>query len=1055
MQVSRFSYTTEKKQPFLNPVFTAKKLPVGTTDGIKAFAKIVAASSLTASISTLKQDTFEKELQTENENSEFSNRQNSVTGTLRGSFKENLFSEHDWANIQQHLNEDNIDFAETLANKIYDIMNFYVGYDEDYNTEKAIELLDTVKTPEQSKIGKSLLENNFLIKYSDNFKPRLDLRGLTLILQNINCENFNAAKIISTDNSFHDKIQFNWVLKYLDKKTLEYFYNTQLTSIESFFKDFNHTKDLQKKIFNNIDLLPIINTMVNKTNLDSDQIKKILSLLNSNNQIYAHYKISTCPDLNPEEFKYTLNQIEHLGSQWRLKELDDIETEIINYLSNTDAPNPRFSADDYFILLNLFKHCSLYCNESPRTALAPYKKLLNSDTNPINNLLKLWAKENNLVKMPEGTYYDSIYREWITSDVHNDTVEKVYKIIDSPNQTIKPSDIVQFLQDVNPLNYEIAYKLYSEHPKGITPTEIQNVLSKISSATPLEIVSDVCTDTEFPISYIGVFLIEIKKYTLEKETLMKAYQDAKSALKNVQNYPQLYKTGTDDNSILQYFHGDFVGKLVNFAAVFQSKKDLDNLLRRRLTKAYDVLYNFGQVSTIRLRKLINCKKPDGTKFSSTERIELIKFLKSYEEYSAFDGEFSFAINSGVIDIDKYKRKMFCDMLEEFGFTQSELKNIPQEKILSWDIDYAYKISENFHSYDNKDMLIDIIESCLFNDFSSYIHNPENKYGNLNVNVQKIFENKNLKYEKFRYPNKKLEVLYSQEDYTSVQFNSIKGCLCGCIEFLRDTPAKNYVEKVLNNYFEKDVFQIPQSAKTNPQQFCKFTTDVMLRLTRVWTQAKNNSVSQNDTVKARATQTLKIKNDLETILNKARELPAVNDKNLKLKIRTWDRIPQKDLFQGEYSDCCIKADGVNRDAILDYLVNTSFNMMEIVDTDTNKVIGNALYFFAIEKNTPVLVVDNIEILSSYRTTPHREKSLLYTITQYARRIAKSVTGKDTSIYLGSRNNDIFTDDLIKTHKDIAFLGEFLEDGAHYLDAYGGWKHKFGCNSANVYTLYSND
>ena len=55
-----------------------------------------------------------------------------------------------------------------------------------------------------------------------------------------------------------------------------------------------------------------------------------------------------------------------------------------------------------------------------------------------------------------------------------------------------------------------------------------------------------------------------------------------------------------------------------------------------------------------------------------------------------------------------------------------------------------------------------------------------------------------------------------------------------------------------------------------------------------------------------------------------------DRTLDLTIKMWDREPKKDLFQGNYSNCCIAIDKTNGHAMPDYLLNTSFfKKMEII------------------------------------------------------------------------------------------------------------------------------
>ena len=136
----------------------------------------------------------------------------------------------------------------------------------------------------------------------------------------------------------------------------------------------------------------------------------------------------------------------------------------------------------------------------------------------------------------------------------------------------------------------------------------------------------------------------------------------------------------------------------------------------------------------------------------------------------------------------------------------------------------------------------------------------------------------------------------------------------------------------------------------------------------------------------------------------------------------------------------------------YLMNTSLNMIEIIDNFSGEIIGNALYYFATnENNEVVFIIDNIEISNKHKPSYEVSKELRKAITQYASNICKEITGKDyTTIYLGTQFNDIKIFD--KTVEErIKFLGE-LDCERIYLDAFEGWKNTFALDKKlNLYKL----
>ena len=149
---------------------------------------------------------------------------------------------------------------------------------------------------------------------------------------------------------------------------------------------------------------------------------------------------------------------------------------------------------------------------------------------------------------------------------------------------------------------------------------------------------------------------------------------------------------------------------------------------------------------------------------------------------------------------------------------------------------------------------------------------------------------------------------------------------------------------------------------------------------------------------------------------------------------WDRIPQKDLFQGNYSTCCIGMGAINGWSMPVYLLNTVFNMIELVDNNTGETVGNALcYFVKNDDNEPIFIIDNIEIRNSVKPSDEVGKKLRSAITEYAKNISHDVTGRDNiQILLGTSYNDLPVGDLIKSYSFMRTLGEELRNEV-YTDA----------------------
>lgn len=130
--------------------------------------------------------------------------------------------------------------------------------------------------------------------------------------------------------------------------------------------------------------------------------------------------------------------------------------------------------------------------------------------------------------------------------------------------------------------------------------------------------------------------------------------------------------------------------------------------------------------------------------------------------------------------------------------------------------------------------------------------------------------------------------------------------------------------------------------------------------------------------------------------------------------------------------------VNSPVMPHYIMNTAFNMIELVDNNTGKTVGNALcYFVDKEDGKPAFVIDNVEISNSVKPSNEVGLKLRDMLTEYTSKITKDVTGlENIPIYLGPSYNDIPDNDLCTIEEEIKFLGD-IDCEEIYLDAFGGW------------------
>lgn len=144
-----------------------------------------------------------------------------------------------------------------------------------------------------------------------------------------------------------------------------------------------------------------------------------------------------------------------------------------------------------------------------------------------------------------------------------------------------------------------------------------------------------------------------------------------------------------------------------------------------------------------------------------------------------------------------------------------------------------------------------------------------------------------------------------------------------------------------------------------------------------------------------------------------------------KIRIWDRDPRKDLFQGNYTHCCI---AMGNPTLIDYMCDLGMQVVEIV-RDNGRVVGQTwLWIGEDEKGEPVLVLDNVEINNNYKKYSEQFKEALFS---YCHRYAKAIGIK--RVYMGGIYNDMSTSGMPRASlKEIYKLGGFI-DHPYYLEA----------------------
>ena len=543
-------------------------------------------------------------------------------------------------------------------------------------------------------------------------------------------------------------------------------------------------------------------------------------------------------------------------------------------------------------------------------------------------------------------------------------------------------------------------------------------------------------------------LAPIKDFDLES-----AREQISKQLEIVKANPKKYINGEYPNEqemlddIDRFFNRNKM-KLLKAGAVFD-KEALNHLLRMRFDDAREYLHILDKLPDLSiLNQLCNSTNIDGKPFMPTQKVEFIDLLTAYKENNLETTKIEQMAHEGKVDLAQLNIDLFNKIMKISGLTDDEITSIPKEKLIAWDMKYTHLLSKEI-AEEKDPAFSDLLRAAnLEPDFNKYIHDTNNPYGQANAKTKAMYQENNMNYEAWIKPSKENEVHFVSKDKNTEQLNQIASQVAEDINTLMKTPVKGFLKKqYAAKFFKGDEFVIPQEYLTSKSKLTELVkqlsdTSEQGQLTQVWKRAKGNSTNPDPNRAQSARKTLTI---LDHLNQRIDDLSKVQDgkatKTLDLTIKMWDRNPQKDIFQGNYSTCCIGMGGGNGSAMPYYIMDTAYNMIELVDNTTGKTIGNALcYMVKGENGKPSFIVDNIEINNSEKPSDEVGKQIRSSITEYASKIAKDVTGSDeVPIYLGGQYNDVLISDLPTSTEKVQFIGDVNREDI-YMDLYTGWIDK---------------
>ena len=632
--------------------------------------------------------------------------------------------------------------------------------------------------------------------------------------------------------------------------------------------------------------------------------------------------------------------------------------------------------------------------------------------------------------------------------------------IDNKKMTI----ISDIFGNTNNGNIRLAERLYTDKELNFPKDKIPKILSN-THIDNVDFVEKICTNEELNLTMDDILHIINSEYSPSSSKYL-AEKNIKQILDSVemQRYkvlesPDLYVNGEYNNeteiknAVEKFFNNNKTGLMV--VSSLYDKEAFNNLLRMRFDDVKEYLEEINKFSKEELELVENLSKScnvNGKPFMPSQKIEFMDLIKAYKDNKLSLEKMHSMIESGKVDIGQLNIDLFNTIMKNSGLTEEEIASIQKEKLIAWDTKYAHLLSKEINS--EKDVAFsDLLRAGnLEPDFTQYIHNTNNIYGQTNVKTRNLYGELGMNYDKWLKPSKENEVHFVSKDRNTEQLSQIANLITEDINTLMQTPVKGFLRKQFPKFIKGDDFVIPNEYLTSKVKLTELVnlladTSDKGQLAQVWKRAQGNSTNPDPNRATTARNTLTILDHLNQRLD---DISKVQDtkasKTLDLTIKMWDRNPQKDIFQGNYSTCCIGMGGGNGSAMPHFVMDTAYNMIELVDNKTGKTIGNALcYFIKGANGKPAFIIDNIEINNGVKPSEEVGLQLRNSMVEYAARVSKEVTGlDDVSIYMSGSYNDVPCKDLKQEEQSISFLGDIdCED--IYMDLYGGWIEKENLNT----------
>ncbi len=398
-----------------------------------------------------------------------------------------------------------------------------------------------------------------------------------------------------------------------------------------------------------------------------------------------------------------------------------------------------------------------------------------------------------------------------------------------------------------------------------------------------------------------------------------------------------------------------------------------------------------------------------------------------------------------------------NLLKEFVQKLKIEAKIKENAFDRWNLEYLPKLftAEAQYESESKEFLKVIMKTSfqeesflpsLFGQVEGEYTEDEKEYlkeiKEYNLKVKKEFEKNGLDFENWlNYREEKKFKVGASHDQLKAKRRQFENELTSAIKellgswrekkegILSKEETKLIFDRVIKAYgiqFKEEGLIHPQKGKFSIKDIGIILNDFYSEIEKIFNQERDRTKKENI-----GTALSHLKGLIEELPDLEKELLR---KGFELEIRIWQREPGYDIFQGNYTRCCVAVENFNRAAMLDYLVDTNLQVVEIRDKIEDKTIAQAWLFIAEDsQNNLNLILDSVEINSDYSgLEPQIKESLFAYLKEYTKAFSQ---GKIKRILLGASSyNDIETEDMNSVSLSQTKLAGCPRE-TQYLDAFG--------------------